>query len=214
MMKNRTTTALVGLAALVAGLTGCATSSDIDKKIAVAQAETEKKLDAVEGQVEELQAKQKQTDSRLDNQGQEIEKLSKSAQEALTRAQEAGVLAKGRVVFQQTFTEDRIKFKVDSAELDDAAKAALDEFAKKVKELGKGFYFEIQGHTDNRGGEERNDLLGERRAEAVKRYLARTHMLPIPRMSTISYGETMPVEDNKTSKGRAANRRVVVIVLE
>lgn len=214
MTKQKTTITFLGLSALVAGLAGCATTSDIDKKIAASQAETDKKLESVEGQVEELQAKQKQTDAKLSEQGQQIEKLGKSAQEALARAQEAGVLAKGRVVYQQTFTEDRVKFKVDSAELDDTAKAALDEFAKKVKELGKGFYFEIQGHTDNRGGEERNDLLGERRAEAVKRYLARQHMMPLPRMSTISYGETMPVEDNKTSKGRAANRRVVVIVLE
>jgi flagellar motor protein MotB len=48
----------------------------------------------------------------------------------------------------------------------------------------------------------------------VRRYLSREHKLPLGRMSTISYGDTLPVESNKTAKGRAKNRRVVIVVLE
>ena len=48
----------------------------------------------------------------------------------------------------------------------------------------------------------------------VKAELARQHKLPLGRLSTISYGDTLPVESNKTSKGRAVNRRVVIVVLE
>lgn len=214
MKKSTRLLGILGLAGAAAIGLGCATTKDVDQRIAQAQAQTDKKIESVETQVEDLQEKQKATDGKLDEQGKKIEELSQSASEALKRAQEAGVLAKGKVVFEQTFTEDRVRFRVSSAQLDDKAKETLDEFAAKVRELGRAVWVEIQGHTDNTGTEEINDQLGARRAEAVRLYLARKHQLPIPRMTTISYGDTLPVEPNKTSKGRAANRRVVVVVME
>ena len=213
-MKKRNRIALVGAAVLAAGAFGCATSSQVDEKIAAASAKTDKKIETVETQVENLQTKQKATDAKLDTQGQEIAKLSQSAQEALKRAQEAGILAKGKVVFEQTFAEDRIKFKSGSADLNGEAKTALDEFAAKVKELKRPVWMEIQGHTDSTGAAEYNDALGERRAEAVKRYLARKQQLAIQRMATISYGDTLPADTGMGRKARAANRRVVLVVLE
>jgi peptidoglycan-associated lipoprotein len=185
----------------------CATSKSVDEKIAASQATTNQKIESMASQVEDLQQKQQQTDVRLDQ-------LSQSAQEALQRAQEAGVLAKGKVVFEQTFSEDRVKFKLDSYELSDDAKAALDEFGNKVKGLTAQYFIEIQGHTDDTGGERYNEELGQRRADAVRRYLSREHKLPLARMSTISYGDTLPLESNKTRAGRESNRRVVMVVLE
>ena len=117
----------------------------VDQKIAAATAKTDQKIETVETQVEDLQTKQKATDSKIDAQGQEIAKLSQSAQEALKRAQEAGILAKGKVVFEQTFSEDRIKFRSGSADLNDDAKAALDEFAAKVKDLKRPVWMEDPG---------------------------------------------------------------------
>ena len=213
-MKKLNRTALVGVAVLVAGAFGCATTSQVDEKIAAATAKTDQKIETVETQVEDLQTKQKATEAKIDTQGQEIAKLSQSAQEALKRAQEAGILAKGKVVFEQTFSEDRIKFRSGSADLNDDAKAALDEFAAKVKELKRPVWMEVQGHTDSTGTTEINDALGEKRAEAVRRYLARKHQLPIQRMATISYGDTLPADTGKGNKARAANRRVVLVVLE
>ncbi|HET7434557.1 MAG TPA: OmpA family protein [Thermoanaerobaculia bacterium] len=200
-------TKAVSVTAFAAFLGGCATSKSVDQKIADSQAQTNQKIESVAGQVEDLQQKQKQTDIRLDE-------LSQSAREALQRAQEAGVLAKGKVVFEQTFTEDRVKFKSDKYELDNGAKAALDEFATKVKGLGEQYFIEVQGHTDDTGSSRYNEDLGQRRADSVRRYLSRQHQLPLNRMSTISYGDTLPVEPNKTKAGRAANRRVVLVVLE
>lgn len=193
--------------ALAAMLGACATNRSVDERIAAAAAQTNQKIESVSSQVEDLQQKQQQTDVRL-------EQLSQSAQEALKRAQEAGVLAKGKVVFEQTFAEDRVKFKLDSAELSAEAKTALDEFANRVKALTDQYFIEIQGHTDDTGSEAYNEDLGQRRAESVRRYLSREHKLPLNRMSTISYGDTLPVESNKTRAGRAANRRVVLVVLE
>jgi peptidoglycan-associated lipoprotein len=202
------------VAVLGLSLAGCATTTDVDKKIADAQSKTDKKIESVESQVEGLQEKQKATEGRVDDQGRQIEQISQSAKEALQRAQEAGVLAKGKILFQQSFSEDRVRFKVNSFELTKDAKTALDEFSLKIKGLDKGVYLEIQGHTDDTGGSDYNDQLGQQRAEAVRRYLAREHKLPLGRISTISYGDTQPVETNKTAKGRAQNRRVVIVVLE
>ena len=58
--------------------------------------------------------------------------------------------------------------------------------------------------------------------DALLRYLAerpglalsRQHQVPLNRMSTISYGDTLPAEPNTTKAGRAQNRRVVLVVLE
>ncbi|HKR62878.1 MAG TPA: OmpA family protein [Thermoanaerobaculia bacterium] len=193
--------------ALAATLGACATSKSVDEKIAASQAQSNQKIESVASQVEDLQQKQQQTDVKL-------EQLSQSAQEALKRAQEAGVLAKGKVVFEQSFSEDRVKFALDKYELDAKAKAALDEFAGRVTALNEQYFVEIQGHTDDTGGERYNEELGQRRADAVRRYLSREHKLPLNRMSTISYGDTLPVESNKTKAGRSANRRVVLVVLE
>lgn len=206
------------LAAAVAvtslSLAGCATTTDVDKKIAEAQSKTDKKIESVETQFEDMQEKQKVTEGKVGEQGKQIEQISQSAKEALQRAQEAGVLAKGKILFQQSFAEDRVRFKVNSFELTKDAKFALDEFAAKIKGLDKGVYLEIQGHTDDTGGADYNDQLGQQRAEAVRRYLAREHKLPLGRISTISYGDTQPVQANKTAKGRTQNRRVVIVVLE
>jgi outer membrane protein OmpA-like peptidoglycan-associated protein len=202
------------IAVLPAALAACATSGSVDEKIAAAQANNTKKIESVEGQIEDLQNKQKATDANVAATNVRVDQLSQEAQDALKRAQEAGVLAKGKVVFQQTFTEDRIRFKLNAYDLNKDSQAALDEFASKVKGINEQYWVEIQGHTDDTGGARLNDDLGQRRADAVRRYLSRQDNLPLNRMSTISYGDTLPVAPNKTKKGRSENRRVVLVVLE
>ncbi|HUF17794.1 MAG TPA: OmpA family protein [Thermoanaerobaculia bacterium] len=186
---------------------GCATTTTVDRKIAEAQAETDAKIESMGGQVEDLQERQTATEVR-------VEEIGRGAEEALRRATEAGLLAKGKIAFQQSFSEDNVRFRVDSYELTKEAMAALDGFANRVKEMEGGIFMEIQGHTDDTGSSEYNDRLGQQRAEAVRRYLSRQHQLPLGRMSTISYGDTLPIESNRTRAGRERNRRVVGVVLE
>lgn len=201
----------LALGILSVALAACATNKSVDEKInakvAEVEAKSNTKIESVAGQVEQVQQHQKEQDTQLAS-------LSQEAKDALKRATDAGVLAKGKVAFQQTFGEDRIKFKVNKYELNDEAKAALDEFATKVKGLTDQYYIEIQGHTDDTGGSRYNEDLGQRRADSVRRYLSRQDGLPLMRMSTISYGDTLPVAPNKTKAGRAQNRRVVIVVLE
>jgi peptidoglycan-associated lipoprotein len=197
----------VSISALAALLGACASNSAVDKKISESQASTNQRIESVASQVEDLQTKQKQTDVRLDQ-------LSQEAREALKRAQDAGVLAKGKVVFEQAFSEDRVKFGSDKYELDNSAQTALSDFAGKVKALNDQYFVEIQGHTDDTGSSRYNEDLGQHRADSVRRYLSRQFSVPLNRMSTISYGDTLPVASNKTKAGRSQNRRVVLVVLE
>ena len=87
------------------GLAACATQKSVDEKIAAAQAQNSQKIESVTSQVEDLQTKQKATDTHLQQSDQQIAQLSTTAQDALKSATDAGVLAKGKVVFEQTFSE-------------------------------------------------------------------------------------------------------------
>jgi OOP family OmpA-OmpF porin len=63
------------------------------------------------------------------------------------------------------------------------------------------------GHTDNVGTDAYNQKLSERRAAAVKAYLA-SKGIPSSKITTIGKGESQPVATNKTKEGRQKNRRV------
>jgi OOP family OmpA-OmpF porin len=63
------------------------------------------------------------------------------------------------------------------------------------------------GHTDSVGTPQYNQRLSERRAAAVKDYLA-SKGIPASKITTIGKGESQPVATNKTAEGRQKNRRV------
>ena len=100
--------------------------------------------------------------------------------------------------------------------------ASFELLPTSSAELGKlvGFLeknvvmkIEIGGHTDNVGKDTYNQVLSNNRAESVKQYLLNNGIHP-SRLSHKGYGETKPVADNRTEKGRALNRRTEFIVLE
>jgi peptidoglycan-associated lipoprotein len=204
--------AVLAVAAL--GLSGCATKSYVQQEVAKATSASDAKIGEVQKQVESNQQDISNLKKSDDMQNQQIAQLSDSAKEALTRAEEAGKLAKGKFLFEQTLSDDQAKFGFDKSNLSPEAKAALDAFAEKVKAENKNVYIEIQGHTDNIGSEQYNLKLGQQRAETVMRYLNMQHGFPLFRMNAISYGEFKPIADNKTRDGRAKNRRVTLVVLE
>jgi outer membrane protein OmpA-like peptidoglycan-associated protein len=106
-----------------------------------------------------------------------------------------------------------VNFKVNSAVLSDEAKAALDEIATQAKNE-KGYLIQVTGYASADGTEAANRVLSEHRAEAVKRYLAETHDIPLFRIITpFGFGEAKPVADNSTRDGRKQNRRVEVAIL-
>lgn len=70
-----------------------------------------------------------------------------------------------------------------------------------------GLKFSIEGHTDDQGSKGINQPLSERRAEAVRTWLSGKGIDPA-RMKTKGFGDTVPIDSNKTPEGRANNRRV------
>ncbi|MBF0321585.1 MAG: OmpA family protein, partial [Magnetococcales bacterium] len=70
--------------------------------------------------------------------------------------------------------------------------------------------FQIQGHTDTRGGPKINGPLSDKRAKSVKEYLVKQG-IPASRLSSKGFGATHPLANNKTAAGRAENRRVELI---
>lgn len=67
----------------------------------------------------------------------------------------------------------------------------------------------LEGHTDSVGTDKYNQSLSERRVIAVKAKLSEMYGIDPTRISTVGYGESRPIADNKTTDGRARNRRVI-----
>jgi OOP family OmpA-OmpF porin len=107
-----------------------------------------------------------------------------------------------------------VPFDSNTATLDDAARAVLDEIAGKIAAMTGPVT--IRGHTDSRGNDEANKRTSERRAEAVRDYLV-DHGVATARVTTIGLGEDRPVAPNATldgkddEAGRRRNRRVEVV---
>jgi len=113
-----------------------------------------------------------------------------------------------RLVLHVNFDFD--KSDVRKEDVADLQKAI--DFVKKYP----GYEIAIEGHTDSRGTDKYNLALSDRRAAAVKAYLLK-HAEIDSRKDTITtkgLGESKPIADNKTDKGRFENRRVEILILE
>jgi outer membrane protein OmpA-like peptidoglycan-associated protein len=74
-----------------------------------------------------------------------------------------------------------------------------------------GLKLEVEGHTDNVGGDDYNQKLSEQRGIAVRDYLTQQG-IPSSSVTTEGFGKTKPVASNDTSTGRQQNRRVELVV--
>ena len=99
-----------------------------------------------------------------------------------------------------------VHFAYDSYELDSTARDILAANAEWLKDNARA-RTEIEGHCDERGTVEYNLALGARRAKAVKDYLV-TLGIAGDRLSTISYGEELPLCRDQNEACYARNRRV------
>ncbi len=84
----------------------------------------------------------------------------------------------------------------------------MDSVVLVVQEFEKTIIVSA-GHTDSQGSDESNQLLSERRANAVAGYLLQKGVVEA-RIETIGFGEKQPLADNGTTEGRALNRRVEI----
>lgn len=86
----------------------------------------------------------------------------------------------------------------------------LDNVVKVMNE-NPAYLLMIDGHTDNVGKSDFNQELSQKRADAVKNYLA-SKGIAANRLTATGYGDQQPVDDNNTAAGRAKNRRVAFTV--
>ena len=105
--------------------------------------------------------------------------------------------------------ETSVKFGFNRDNLTPKAKEALDQLAGTISST-KGYIIALEGSTDSVGSADYNYDLSQRRANAVIQYLATKYNVPAHKIYVIGLGKDKPVETNKTSAGRADNRRVDV----
>jgi outer membrane protein OmpA-like peptidoglycan-associated protein len=187
----------MGVAAAIlitASLGGCATKDYVNKQ--VAKVDTRVTTD----------------DTRLSDHDAKLSQLDQTTREAMERAEAAGKLAEGKFLYSMVLQDDSVKFKTAKYDLSPEDLSRLQTFAEKLKGDNHNVYIEIQGHTDSTGPKEYNYQLGEERAEAVRLFLNKQG-IALNRINTISYGPDAPVQPNNTRDGRAANRRVVLVVM-
>ena len=98
---------------------------------------------------------------------------------------------------------DKVHFDFNSSDLSPASRAILDKVAQCLQQQG-AVRVKIEGFCDERGTEEYNLALGERRASMVEQYL---QQLGVQRVSTVSYGKEDPICTQNTEACWKRNRR-------
>jgi peptidoglycan-associated lipoprotein len=98
-----------------------------------------------------------------------------------------------------------IYFEYDSDAIGEAARSALDQ-KLAILQSNSGVRLRIAGHADERGSDEYNLALGQRRAAAAKRYLTQRG-IPETRIEIVSFGEERPAASGSDESAMAQNRR-------
>jgi len=149
----------------------------------------------------------------------EVDQKAQTAGQNATQAQQMADAANGRVsVLTDTVAnldnyhavaETSVKFGFNKDGLTPKAKEALDQLGASIAST-KGYIIALEGGTDSVGPADYNYDLSQRRANSVIQYLAMKYNVPAHKIYVIGLGKDKPVESNKTSTGRADNRRVDV----
>jgi outer membrane protein OmpA-like peptidoglycan-associated protein len=175
------------------------------------------------GQAETRITEAEQNAQRLSGQVEELTQVANLAKGGAAAAQQTAEVAvegvnktNDRITSLDDYEEKTtttVTFKVGSDVLTTEAKEMLDQIATQAKSE-RGFVIEVRGFASSDGSANLNDRLSERRADAVVKYLARQHEIPLRRIILpFGYGEAIPVADNATREGRKQNRRVEVKIL-
>lgn len=215
-MKKGTLVLLTVVVVAMLLATGCVSNKDFETAVADLGNRVDDVQSGVEAnskEIEGLEARTAEISGEVESAKATASDAKATGEQALAKASEAEKAAKGKVIWKVTLTNRDVTFDVGKAEIQASGASALDQLVDRLKGYGKMVFLEIQGHTDATGSEKLNQHLGMERANAVRDYLHQKG-IPLNLMSVISYGESRPVADNSTAEGRAANRRVEILVLE
>lgn len=104
-----------------------------------------------------------------------------------------------------------VRFEFNSYTLTESSKGALQQMADCLKGRQASAKVTIEGHADERGSEEYNQALGDKRAATVKKFLAALGV-EASRLNTVSYGEERPLDSGHDEGAWARNRRAEFVL--
>jgi peptidoglycan-associated lipoprotein len=199
--------ALFGTCGVVLGLSGCAakvTREDFTAEVARLR--------------QEVQASDAQLGARIDSTNQLVTDHTRRL-DALDQELQA---FRGEFNVTIERTKDLMKFNVpvhfefSKSELREPDRPVLDRFAAVVKEYYPGALVTVEGFTDPAGSAAYNRRLGQRRADAVKEYLASAGGFETSQLKAVSYGEARNRQVAPGAKGPGdagvENRRVALVI--
>ena len=235
-MAIRRATLLLLIPLIFTLLVSCATKKYVKQEVATTKAEMSKKVDEeaarradLGNQVQELSATNKRNTARIEDVNQslgsavksldpKIEDARKTASQArdsadlgLKSSKENTAAFVNRNNYQTVISRD-VLFKFGSANLDDNARATIDEVAKALS-ADRNLLVELGGYADSVGDPNYNLQISNKRVNSVVRYMVGSLKVDLYRIYTLGLGAENPVADNKTREGRAKNRRVTLSVL-
>jgi outer membrane protein OmpA-like peptidoglycan-associated protein len=201
---------------------GCATKNYVKKE----EAPIINKVDELDERTAQTTRGIRETDQRATSGIQGVEaKAATADQKALAAGQQADQAQQlasnanngvndltNKVVNLDNYhpvTEAAVHFGFNKADLTKKDREQLDEIGQQIGNV-KGYIVQIEGRTDSIGNATYNYDLSQRRAAVVTQYLASKYNVPAHKIFIIGLGKDAPVEENKSSKGRAENRRVDV----
>jgi peptidoglycan-associated lipoprotein len=138
------------------------------------------------------------------------EAARRRAAEEAARAEEARRLEAARAAARNTLMA-KVYFDFDKDEIRPDQQATLDAKVP-ILNANPDMRIRIEGHTDDRGSDEYNLALGQRRAASVQRYLVARGVAEA-RMDIVSYGEQRPVAQGENEEAWAQNRRAEFVIV-
>jgi outer membrane protein OmpA-like peptidoglycan-associated protein len=213
---------LIGLAIMFLLTGACATKKYVRNRVN----ERVTPLENRTGELEETSRRNTQEIQRISRDIEEVRTRADRAQQTADRAASSAEQANTRVAtVEQSISDLRanldrytlqktvtVWFRAGRSELTPEAKSTLDALASQIKDRN-GFLLEIQGFASSDGDPALNERLSQARSEAVRKYLADKHNIPLFRMFILGFGDSRPIADNSTREGRMQNRRVEVRLL-
>ena len=227
IMLRKSLMTCIALALLFLSLTGCVSS----KKHKLLEAEYKKMksdLDSALLQLDEKDTRIEQLESEFMEQNvateQEIEKLKNTYDELVSNLQkeiDSGEIELNQIRGRLTVSiAEELFFESGKAEIKPEGTEVLSRIAEILKKIPEK-NVRVEGHTDNvpigpriRDQYQTNWELGAARAVNVVRYLQEQGGIDPLRLGAISYAQYRPKATNRTSKGRAKNRRIEIVLVD
>ncbi len=181
------------------------------KSDATAAVDTAKQEEVIKARQAAIKAAEEAKKEELARKAAEEAARKKAAEEAARQAalaaQKAKEDAEKRKILStiQLFESEDIYFEYDKDRLLSTARELLQKKAQWLRDNPEAIAL-IEGHCDERGTNEYNLALGERRARSAKTFLTDLD-ISSSRLTTISYGEERPVDSGQTEEAWSKNRR-------